>query len=236
MIRKIAFVPNEWYHCYNRGVDKKIIFKNTADYRRFIMLLYACNSTKRLILSNFGKNYVGPSLDLIVKAERGEQLVDIGAYALMPNHYHLLLRECTPGGITSFMRKIGTGYAMSFNIKYKRTGTLFSSRFQARHVLDDRYMRRLVHYIHANPVELFEPEFKKGVIKNRTILQQKLLSYQYSSFPDYQKKVNRLEKILLNQESLFDAIDFDFSFSSMIRDALDFSRTSDTETMQDGPT
>jgi len=69
------------------------------------------------------------------------------------------------------------------------------------------------------------------VIKNRTILQQKLLSYQYSSFPDYQEKVNRLEKILLNQKSLFDVIDFDFSFSSMIRDALDFSRTSDTEIM-----
>jgi len=228
MIRKITFTPDEWYHCYNRGVDKRIIFKNDTDYRRFVMLLYACNGTERLILSNFGKNYAGPTLDLIVKNKRGKQLVDIGAYALMPNHYHLLLRESVPGGITSFMRKIGTGYAMSFNLKYKRVGALFSSKFQARHVTDDRYMRRLIHYIHANPVELFESGFKEGKIKSHKVLEQKLFSYQYSSFPDYQKNTNRLEKVVLNQKALFEAVDIDFSFSHMMRDAFDFVRVVET--------
>lgn len=226
MIRKISFAPGEWYHCYNRGVDKRILFKNTADYRRFVMLLYASNGTKRFILSDFGKNSVGPSLELIIeKANRGEQLVDIGVYALMPNHYHLLLRERVEGGITSFMRKVGTGYAMSFNLKYKRAGTLFSSRFQGRHVSSDRYMRRLVHYIHANPAELFEPQFKEGVIQNRHELQSKFNAYPHSSFLDYQKGSERLEKRVLNQKALLDAVDLDFSFSGMVRDAMDFART-----------
>lgn len=224
MIRKVVFAPDEWYHCYNRGVDKRILFKSPADYQRFVMLLYASNGSQHFVLSDFGKISGGPSLELILKAERGNQLVDIGAYALMPNHYHLLLREREPGGITTFMRKLGTGYAMAFNLKYKRVGTLFSSRFQARHVEDDRYMRRLVHYIHANPVELFEPSFKKGVIKNRKELERKLLTYPYSSFPDYQKNVGRTEISLLNRTALQDAVDIDFSFSGMVQDALDFAR------------
>lgn len=227
MIRKVTFAPGEWYHCYNRGVDKRVIFKNVSDYRRFVMLLYLSNGTKRFILSNFAKkSYVGPSLELIIeKADRGDQLVDVGAYALMPNHYHLLLREKTEGGLTTFMRKLGTGYAMSFNLKYHRVGTLFSSRFQARHISNDRYMRRLVHYLHANPSELYEPRFKEGIIANRKELESKMTTYPHSSFMDYQKRSDRPEKSLLNQNALLDAVDLDFSFSGMLRDAMDFARS-----------
>jgi putative transposase len=223
-MRKTAFAPGEWYHCYNRGVDKRILFKNTSDYQRFVMLLYASNGTRPVTLKDIGKNSQGPSLGLVVEVERGEQLVDVGAYALMPNHYHLLIRECVEGGLTTFMRKLGTGYAMSFNLKYQRVGTLFSSRFQARHVDEDSYMRRLVHYIHGNPAELFEPGFKEGLIRNRKELERKLLAYSHSSLFDYQKSADRLEKVILNQKALRDAVDIDFSFPSMLKDALDFVR------------
>ncbi|MFQ5541004.1 MAG: transposase [Candidatus Paceibacteria bacterium] len=226
MIRKQSFVPGEWYHCYNRGTDKRVIFKSAPDYKRFLMLLYAANSTKRIILSNFGKGTsVGPSLEKIVDgAHRGERLVDIGAYALMPNHFHLLLKESVEGGITTFMRKVCTGYAMSFNLKYKRTGTLFESRFKAKHISDDRYMRRIVNYIHANPAELFEPDLKIGKIGNIKNLKSKLWKYPYSSYPDYQQGVERLEAIIVQQESLRNATDVDLNFNRVITDAVDFAR------------
>jgi putative transposase len=225
MIRKVIFAPGEWYHCYNRGVDKRILFKSSTDYKRFVMLLYASNGSQPVLLNDFGKTSGGPSFGVVIEKNRGEPLVNIGAYALMPNHYHLLLKERAEGGITTFMRKLGTGYAMSFNLKYHRVGTLFSSRFQARHVGSDRYMRRLVNYIHANPAELYEPGFKEGVIKDKKGLEQKLLAYPYSSFPDYQASTDRLEATLLNRETLRDATDVDLSFSRLFQDALDFART-----------
>ena len=85
------FAPDEWYHCFNRGVDKRIVFTNPEDYERFLMLLYACNSREPIHISNV---YQGRTLvDLVAAVARKETLVDIGAYCLMPNHYHLLLRE-----------------------------------------------------------------------------------------------------------------------------------------------
>ena len=111
----------------------------------------------------------------------------IGAYCLMSNHYHLLLKEITKGGITHFMRKLGTAYTMYFNKKYKRTGNLMTKPFRSRHVNDDRYFQRVVDYIHCNPAELIEFEWKNGTVHNIDNLEKKLLKYRYSSFPDYNR-------------------------------------------------
>ena len=88
--RADPFAPDEWYHCYNRGVDKRIVFTNPKDYERFLMLLYACNSREPIHISNI---YRGKTLvDLLEAVDRKKTLVDIGAYCLMPNHFHLLVR------------------------------------------------------------------------------------------------------------------------------------------------
>lgn len=223
-IRNVSFAPGEWYHCYNRGADKCIIFKSLADYQRFVMLLYISNNTKRFVLSDFGKHSGGPTLKQVVeKIDRKELLVDIGAYALMPNHYHLLIKERLEGGVSAFMQKLGTAYTMAFNLKYRRTGVLFSGKFKARHVNEDRYMRRVVNYIHANPVEIFEPGFKKGNIRNKKKLEKELLDYPFSSFPDYQHGVTeRLERKIINQSEMLDATDVDLDFQHLVRDAFDF--------------
>ncbi len=225
MLRKVSFAPDEWYHCYNRGVDKRIIYKNAVDYRRFQMLLYGCNSTERIVLSDFRKKSGGPSLEFLIETQdRKRLLVDIGAYALMPNHYHLLLREREPGGISLFMRKLCTGYAMSFNLRYERTGVLFAGRFKARHVSEDRYMRRVVNYIHANPAELFEHNFKEGKIRNLSALQREMFTYPYSSYRDYQLGEERHEAALLSRDQLRDATDVDLGFGRIMQDAMDFRK------------
>src|SRR3989344_1270124 len=114
--RRIAFAPDEWYHCYNRGVDKRTIFEEPRDYERFLEALYLSNATESIPRGTFQHL---PHSE-IINLERTEPIVAIGAYCLMPNHFHLLIKESVEGGISRFMHRVGTSYTMYFNIKRKR--------------------------------------------------------------------------------------------------------------------
>src|SRR3989338_5254383 len=127
MSRSFSFEVGEYYHCYSRGTEKRNIFLNKKDYERFIALLFACNSITTIHLSDYQKKTFGEIFDIV----RGDSLVDIGAYCLMSNHFHLLLHEKEEGGISIFMQKLITAYTMYFNKKYERTGALFAGRFKA---------------------------------------------------------------------------------------------------------
>lgn len=179
-----AFAVDEWYHCFNRGVDKRKIFTNEHDANRFLMLLYLANSEGSVNLFNAYK----PSLSKAYETDRRNQLVAIGAFCLMPNHYHLLIKEIKEGGITSFMRKLGTAYTMYFNAKNARVGHLFSGPFKSLHVTDDRYFQRVLQYIHCNPAELYEPGWRSGKVSNMKKLERNLLEYRYSSFQNITRK------------------------------------------------
>ena len=94
------------------------------------------------------------------------------------------------GGIATFMQKVGTAYTMYFNAKNERVGNLFMKPFRARHVGDDRYFQHVLQYIHCNPAELYEPEWKSGKVRNMRLLQEKLIEYPYSSLRSYETKEN----------------------------------------------
>jgi putative transposase len=176
--RPHAFVPGEWYHCYNRGVEKMTVFKSRADYTRFLALLYLANASNTIHRSDFNKR----KLKEILNLPRTETRVNIGAFCLMPNHMHLVLGEKEAGGISSFMLKLMTGYGMYFNIRYTHEGSVFTRPFRSRHISDDRYFQRVIDYTHMNPAELFEPNWKDGSVRNLGVLQEKLIEYPYSSF------------------------------------------------------
>jgi putative transposase len=207
-MNRIPFGIGEWYHCFNRGVDKRIIFSEESDYRRFLLLLFIANDPS--IPVNIRDNYKGSTFGEIVKQEREETLVDIGAYCLMPNHFHLLLRERTGKGVSTFMQRVGTAYTMYFNTKNERTGALFAGRFKSKHVKDDEYFKRLVNYIHANSAELVEPGWKSGNIRNRKRATEHLLSYPYSSLADYLLDEERSEASIINRKELLDFYDDSF--------------------------
>lgn len=177
MANRQPFALGEWYHCYSRGIDKRNVFENEIDANRFLMILYLANGKEKIQLYNARK----PRPNMIFQEERGTPIVSIGAYCLMTNHFHLLLKEVVEGGITSFMRKVGTAYTMYFNAKNERVGNLFTKPFRSRHVGTDRYFQRVVHYIHCNPAEIFEPGWRSGKVAHMRQLEKKLTDYPYSS-------------------------------------------------------
>src|SRR3989344_7294962 len=197
MSRNFSFSTGEYYHCYSRGTEKRKIFLSRKDYERFIALLFVCNSTETIHLSDHWKK----SFNQIFNIPRSETIVDIGAYSFMPNHFHLLLREKKEDGISLFMQKLITAYTMYFNKKYNRTGALFESRFKAEHANKDKYLKYLFSYMHLNPEKLMGPAWKEGGGKNIGGAKKFLGEYTYSSYSDYSKKESRPQGVLLNKNS-----------------------------------
>ena len=187
-IRKVNFAIDEYYHLYNRGNSKQKIFLDEEDYNHFVKLLYLCNSIKSIAYRDISKN--------VYDFDRENTLIFIGVYCLMPNHFHILIREKTENGISKFMQKISTAYSMYFNKKYKRTGGLFEGKFKSQHVDIDRYMKYLFSYIHLNPIKLIESKWKEIGIKNIKGAIKYLKTYQYSSYLDYLKEDRLRLKIL----------------------------------------
>lgn len=131
-------MENTFYHLYNRGVDKRDIFKDERDYKTFLFLL---------------KAYLSPPPRDIPFAKRNtlHQELDLLSFCLMPNHYHLLVKQVTRDGITKLIRRICTNYSMYFNQRYQRIGTLFEGNYKAVIVETDEQLLHLSRYIHLNP-------------------------------------------------------------------------------------
>lgn len=180
--RKQSLAPGEFYHLYNRGTDKRTIFLEENDYKHFLFLMYICNTTKSIELRNIDKNF-----------DREETIVDIGAYVLMPNHFHILTYEKTDGGISKYMLKLMTSYSMYFNKKYERTGKLYEGTFRSIHANSDNYLKYLYSYIHLNPAKLIDKNWKDGKNRNSSNLLKYVFSYPYSSLSEY---VNEKFRIL----------------------------------------
>jgi putative transposase len=168
-------------HICNRGVEKRIIFSCDSDKSRFINGLYFYND--RAETTNITRLF---EVGLRTKdKDKRDKLVEIIGFVLMPNHYHLIVKQIQENGITEFMRKLGTGYTNYFNIKNKRVGPLFQGKYKIVIPENDQQLRYLPHYVHLNPVEIFNPGWKdNGIIDiNKTL--SDLSSYKWSSYLNY---------------------------------------------------
>ena len=177
--RKTSFVVGEFYHLYNRGNSKQKIFLNKKDYCRFVDLLYAVNREEKFNFSDLPKGIS------VYEKTSENPLVAIGAYCLMPNHFHILVTPIVEDGVSKFMQKLSTAYVMHFNQKYNRTGALFEGKFKSQYVDNDRYLKYLFSYIHLNPLKLIWKDWREMVIKDKKRAIRHLSEYQYSSLPDY---------------------------------------------------
>lgn len=158
------YLEGGFYHVYNRGVDKRTIFEDEMDYKIFLSYL---------------KNYLLPPIAQQVRPVRQSKIfqeVQLICYALMPNHFHLLLKQKTKHGIVSFMRRISNAYTKYFNERYERIGPLFQGKYKGVLITEDPYLLHLSRYIHLNPLGHKVPKDQ-----NRSDLQ----SYPYSSYGEY---------------------------------------------------
>ncbi|MDP1845222.1 MAG: transposase [Candidatus Moranbacteria bacterium] len=199
-MRKTQLVENEYYHIYNRGVDKRNVFLDDFDYIRFLKSIQEFNS-KELVGSLYEKHLrekKNGSLASTMEAKLpNSMLVEIIAYCLNPNHYHFILKQLAEKGIEKFMQRLGTGYTKYFNQKYERTGSLFQGTFKAAQIKTNGLLY-LSAYINCN-AEVH------GIAKAE--------NYRWCSFQDYIGKRNGK---LCNKEIVLDQFRnkkdyFDFS-------------------------
>ncbi len=233
-LRKIKLVEGEIYHLYNRGNFKHEIFHDRQDYERFKKILFLANGTKRFKykdLLKYEKN--------IYKFERGEQLVNVICYVLMPNHFHLLT-SCNPvinskastinknldNNISIYMKRVNSAYSMYYNRKYNKVGGLFESKFKSEHVSDNNYFKYLFSYIHLNPVKLIQSNWREEGIKDFHKVNVFLNNYPDSSFKDYflspGKSGGYDEGKIVNKQEFFNKIEKGTDLNKEIFDWLKF--------------
>jgi putative transposase len=153
-MRKISLAEGEFYHVYNRGTDKRPIFLDDQDFERFLESMIEFNVSDpigSLYQNSFRKTKLrGLASKCEEVSGKDEKLVEIIAYCLNPNHFHLLLKQVSEKGIEKYMQRLGTGYTMYFNHKYERTGSLFQGTFKAVHVDSNEYLLHVGAYVNLN--------------------------------------------------------------------------------------
>lgn len=170
------------YHVLSRGIEKRKIFLKNQDYSRFVFGLELFNDANASRLWEVVTK-AGSVPALVLPQKPRQRIVELLAFALMPNHYHLILKEIQSGGISLFMKKMG-GYSTYFNRQYNRVGPLFP-RYKAVPIQDDVQLHTIFAYVHTNPVELIEPEWKNRKVQNITHAIEYAENYKWSSLHEY---------------------------------------------------
>jgi len=227
--RKVPLLSGEFFHIYNRGNSKQVIFLDDEDRNRFVKLLHISNSKRNF---NFRDNIIDIKIDAW-DFERGSPIVSIGAWVLMPNHFHIYLMSPIPGigeeigdeepSISLFVRKLCVGYSKYFNKKYSRTGSFFEGKFKSVHIENDIQAKYLFSYIHLNPIKLIQKDWKENGINNIDESLKFLNEYKWSSYLDY-RGIKRNEGKILKIEDFPDYFSNIENFDKEIFEWLKFKK------------
>jgi putative transposase len=195
-----TYVAGGYYHIYNRGIEKRIIFMDEMDYKTFLKYLKEALSpppdpkNMRVTVNLKGGTFKG----LPKPVKNFKDSINLIAYCLMPNHFHLLVEQTEIMDMKKFMQSIITRYSMYFNKKYNRVGKLFQGHYKAVLVSDENYLLHLSRYIHLNPYEYTKhlkdayssyPEYL-GRRKTLWIKPQVILSFFKNANKDFMKGIN----------------------------------------------
>lgn len=199
--RATPLINGQIYHVYNRGTEKRRIFETGRDFSRFMQTTnyYQLEGPKPKFSNSWGPK--------ISELDPNKKIVDIIALCLIPNHFHLLLKQLRDGGITEFVSKISNSYTKYFNIKHKRIGLLFQGEFKSVLIETDEQLLHLSRYIHLNPVSSF--------------LAKKPEDWEWSSYREYLNLVSSsffAKEIVLNQ---FKSID---KYKRFVNDQISYAQ------------
>jgi putative transposase len=164
--KQVVFANGEFYHVFNRGVEKRTTFLDQRDYHHFLETLEYYQIKKPATRFSFRKRPL-----LIKNNVDNTPLVEIICYCLMPNHFHILIRQLAENGISTFMSKISNSYTKYFNTRYTRVGPLFQGNFKAVRIESDSQLTHVSRYIHLNPLIDY-------IVKD-------LNDYRYSSYTEF---------------------------------------------------
>ncbi len=186
-MRNIKIAPGEYYHIFNRGVNKQLIFHDNRDRARFLFLILYFQSP--VAIYNIGR-FIGSFVKHSVfnfEKEKKEiitgRFVELTSFCLMPNHFHLIVKEIEENGIARYMQRVLNSYTKYYNVKYNKSGHLLQGPYKAVHVENNNQLLYLSAYIHRNPREI-----KKWANKE--------CDYLWSSYQDFINK-NRFEGLIV---------------------------------------
>ena len=203
--RLIPLENGEYYHIYNRGVDKRQVFMDKYDVLRFLKCMQVFNTVSPI--GSLNKSELPKYFD-----EDKASLVNIVAYCLNPNHYHFILEQVADGGISEFMKRLSGGYTWYFNNKYERTGALFGGRFKSVHVDSDVYLKHLSAYVNLNfkvhklsgsTAKLVKSSWEEYSKDKKGICHKSIVLDQFNSKADYKAFAeSAIAEIQKNREEL----------------------------------
>ena len=222
------FTIEDYVHVYNRGNRKAEIVRDEKDKWRFMQALRFFNDSHSsvnllrqisLLKSNFNRQMESvfdtgwprnwPEKDPLVK---------IICYSLIPNHFHLLLKEIREGGISKFMQKLGTGYTNYFNLKYQEVGRVFQGSYKGRTIKDQLYLEYLSVYIQViNVLELFPGGLKKA-LENIDEALKFTEKYPFSSYQDF---IGLRKSLIIDKDILGERFPTTEDYKKFVRDVIE---------------
>lgn len=200
--RTTPLVNQEFYHLFNRGVEKRSIFTQAWDHKRFLKSLYYYQFLgPKPSFSKFNK----PELNLF-KPLPENKLVETICYCLMPNHFHLLIRQLKTNGVSLFMGQLLNSYTKYFNIKYSRIGALFQGTFKAVRMETDEQLVHLSRYIHLNPIV--------------SVLVKNFEDWPWSSYSEYMN-----QPFICNTSEILNFFPSKQKYKQFLEDQIDYGTT-----------
>lgn len=206
--RKIVLANGEYYHLFNRGVERRPVFMNRREFSRAIELVnfYRFDKpplrySKYLALNEKQRQNFLSSLK--------EKSVEIVAFCLMNNHFHFLVKQIKDHGVSKFMANFMNSYTKYFNTKYQRVGPLFQGAFKAVHVESDEQLLHLSRYIHLNPVTSFK------------VKPEQLKDYKWSSYPNY---IRNSDMYFVRKDVVMNFFKKSVKYESFVLDQINYTK------------
>jgi len=198
------------YHIFNQGVDKRKIFLSDEDYQLFLYYLYIYLTPLDKVLRRYH------ALPIRLFNKNMAKKVELLSYVLMPDHYHLILKQNDSDGISQFMKQLSNAYTQHFNQKYKRRGSLFEGPFKSVVLKSNDNLMQLSRFVHLHPFMeniVTEPEYlwssyneyanpeEHKLCNTRKILALFPSVYAYKRYvydkKEYSKKMHEIKSLLI---------------------------------------
>jgi putative transposase len=208
--RNLVFANDEYYHIYNRGIDRRVTFTNKREYERALQLLWFYQYAAIPIrYSRYNEIEAQLKMKYREQMKTSGKMVEVVAFSLMPNHFHLLVKQRQEQGIATYIANYVNAYTRYFNTKYKRTGALFQGIFKAAYIESEEQLVHLTRYIHLNPVA------------SRLITINDLATYHWSSHAQY---LHNTSSDIIEQETITMIRTFVPDYENFINDQVSYAQ------------